>query len=304
MEGTVAVLSRVWPAPPRPDRVTGTRVEVAPFTKGTGMTASSVLTNAHADAGPSALEIKGLSVAYGGFRAVRDVDLSVPRGQVQGLIGPNGAGKTSCFNAICGYVRASAGSIRVHGQPVRIGNPSAAWKSGIGRTFQRVELFWALEVRDHLELARRRALRRGRSPLPVDELISLLGLADVEHVLAANLPLGTCRQLELARAICTGANLILMDEPCSGLDRHETAQLEVALRTAQEQLSLSLLIVEHDMEFILSVAQNLDVMDQGSIIARGTPAEIRANTQVRAAYLGTSDDAQAHPVADEEGAHA
>lgn len=242
-------------------------------------------------AGPvgCALEVSALCVDYGGFRAVADLDLVVPGGEVRGLIGPNGAGKTSCFNAICGYVRASGGAIRVHGRPVRVGSPYAAWMAGIGRTFQHVELFWALEVRDHLELARRRAVRRGDQPPPVDDLLALLGLGDVRADLAASLPLGMCRQLELARAISTGATLILMDEPASGLDRHETAQFEQALRRVQDELSLTLLIVEHDMEFILSMADEIAVMNQGRIIATGTPAEIRADPEVRAAYLGDSD---------------
>lgn len=247
---------------------------------------SPAVPDSTASPGACALEVRNLSVDYGGFRAVAGMDLTVPRGEVRGLIGPNGAGKTSCFSAICGYVRASEGTIRVQGRPVRVGSPHAAWKAGIGRTFQRVELFWALEVRDHLELARRRAPHRGQGLPATDDLLALLGLADVKTELAARLPLGTCRQLELARAVSTGATLILMDEPCSGLDRRETAQLKEALRAIQEELSLSLLIVEHDMEFILSVASEIAVMDQGSLIAAGTPTQIRSDPAVRAAYLG------------------
>jgi ABC-type branched-subunit amino acid transport system ATPase component len=237
-----------------------------------------------------ALAVEGLTVQYSGFLAVSEVDLEVPRGDIRGLIGPNGAGKTSCFNGICGYVRPSGGTIRVDGRQVRLNNPYAAWKAGIGRTFQRVELFWSLQVRDHFELAHRRALKRGIDSPTWEDLSEFLNLADLETEMVANLPIGTCRLVELGRAISTGANLILLDEPCSGLDRQETDQLEAALRRIQEELGLSLLIVEHDMDFILSIARRVYVMNYGQVIAEGSPAEIRKSPEVHEAYLGGTPD--------------
>lgn len=238
------------------------------------------------DSSAAALTVEALTIQYGGFKAVSAVSLEVPRGEVRGLIGPNGAGKTSCFNGICGYVRPSGGTLRVDGREVALNSPYAAWKAGIGRTFQRVELFWSLQVRDHIDLARQQAAKRGVKSPSWDDIAGMLNLADLETELVANLPIGTCRLVELGRAISTGANLILLDEPCSGLDRHETDQLESALRRIQGELGLSLLIVEHDMEFILSIAEHIYVMNYGQVIAEGTPNEIRRDAGVREAYLG------------------
>jgi branched-chain amino acid transport system ATP-binding protein len=238
----------------------------------------------------AALKVEELTVHYGGFLAVDRVSLEVPRGEIHGLIGPNGAGKTSCFNAICGYVRPSHGHVHVHGKRVAPGKPIGAWKAGIARTFQKTELFWTLTVREHMELARRHAVRRGLDPLGSDDLAKLLGLDQLQGEIVASLPIGTSRLVELARAVSTGANLILMDEPCSGLDQSETAQLELVLRSIQSDLGLSLLIVEHDMEFILSIATNVVVMDSGRVIASGSPSAIRQSPEVRRAYLGSTAD--------------
>ncbi len=247
-----------------------------------------------------ALSVRGLTVRYGGFVAVEDVDIDVPYGQVVGLIGPNGAGKTTCFNAIGGYVRPSKGTVEVHGVRVRSSNPRSAWRAGIARTFQRVELFWTLTVRDHVELARRLALKRKRTPPEADEIFKILGLVGLEDRVVATLPLGTNRLVELARAVATGSTLILMDEPCSGLDHVETTLLKSALEQMLAELSLSLLIVEHDMDFILSIADTIVVLNYGKQIARGTPAEIRASQDVRRAYLGNADasDPKAEPEAE------
>jgi branched-chain amino acid transport system ATP-binding protein len=236
------------------------------------------------------LRVEGLSVQFGGFRAVDDVDIEVPAGEIRGLIGPNGAGKSTCFNAICGTVRPHSGTVHVHGRRLRSNSQRAAWKAGLGRTFQRVELFWTLSVRDHINLARRLATSRGLKPPTADEITSWLGIAELEDQIVADLPLGTCRLVELARAIATGSNLILLDEPCSGLDRPETTRLEMAMRNIQQQLGLTYLIVEHDMEFILSIASRIFVLSSGRLIAEGTPKEIRTSAQVREAYLGGVDE--------------
>jgi branched-chain amino acid transport system ATP-binding protein len=219
-----------------------------------------------------ALRVEGLTVQFGGFRAVDAVDLDVPAGEIRGLIGPNGAGKSTCFNAMCGTVRPAAGEVYVHGKRIRANSPQAAWKAGIGRTFQRVELFWTLTVRDHIDMARRHAVRRGVTPPTTEDLTTRLGLAGLEDKIVANLPLGTCRLVE----------------PCSGLDRPETKRLEEAMRSIQQQLGLTFLIVEHDMEFILSIAPRIYVLAFGRVIAEGTPLEIRASVDVREAYLGST----------------
>lgn len=242
-----------------------------------------------------ALVVDKVSVDYGGFRAVDELSLDVPVGSVRGLIGPNGAGKTSAFNALCGYVVASGGSVFVHGQRVRSKSPISAWKAGIARTFQRTEVFWTLTVREHVELAARCSEKQGRQTLPADKILAMLGLGGVQSTIGANLPLGTLKLVELARAIATGANLILMDEPCAGLDRSETAALQQVLANIQEELGLTLLIVEHDMEFILSMASHVFVLDQGKLIAAGSPDDIRSSPVVRSAYLGGAAVADANP---------
>jgi ABC-type branched-subunit amino acid transport system ATPase component len=236
----------------------------------------------------AALVVEDLSVNYGGFKAVDGLSLDVPEGAVRGLIGPNGAGKTTAFNALCGYIAPSSGRVWIHGRRVRPKNPIAAWKAGVARTFQRTEIFWTLTVREHVQLARRLAATRGLHPLPGDEILAMLGLTDFESTIGANLPLGTLKLVELARAIATGSNFILMDEPCSGLDRRETSLLEGVLREIQPKMNLTLLIVEHDMEFILGMASHIFVLDSGELIASGTPDEIRNSPEVRKAYLGTA----------------
>jgi branched-chain amino acid transport system ATP-binding protein len=246
------------------------------------------------NASAPALEVIDLTVRYGGFVAVNGLNLEVASGAVHGLIGPNGAGKTTSFNAICGYVPAASGQIRVNGQRSKRLSPYRAWHAGIGRTFQRVELFWTLTPREHLELAQRRAAKVDRSSPSPGDLLDLLGVAQVADVTVASLPLGTCRLVEFARAVATGARIIMLDEPCSGLDRKETGQLRESLLSLKSELGLSLLIVEHDVEFILSIADRVAVLDAGRLIAEGTPAEMRVSAEVRAAYLGT--DAESEPV--------
>jgi branched-chain amino acid transport system ATP-binding protein len=234
----------------------------------------------------AALAVEGLTVRYGGFLALDDVSLSVAPGAMTALIGPNGAGKTTCFNAICGFVRPSAGRVSIEGRPVRLGDPHAVWKQGVARTFQRLELFWTLSVRENLELAWRRARRAGRQSGSVDDLLELCGLAPLASRLASTLPFGTCRVVELARALSTGSRILLLDEASSGLDRDETVAFADLVRRAHRELALSVLLVEHDMEFVMSLAEHIFVLDFGRLIAAGSPAEIQASELVRRVYLG------------------
>jgi branched-chain amino acid transport system ATP-binding protein len=237
-------------------------------------------------AATAALAVEGLTVHYGGFVALDDVSLSVVPRAMTALIGPNGAGKTTCFNAICGFVRPSAGQVRIEGRPVRLGDPHAVWRQGVARTFQRLELFWTLSVRENLELAWRRGRRVGRHPGSVDDLLELCGLSDLAPRLTSTLPFGTCRVVELARALATGSRILLLDEASSGLDRDETAIFAELVRRAQRELDLSVLLVEHDMEFVMSLAEHIFVLDFGRLIAQGSPAEIQASELVRRVYLG------------------
>lgn len=234
-----------------------------------------------------ALEVRDLSVQYGGFRALDGFDLTVQPGSIAALIGPNGAGKTTCFNAICGYVRAS-GSVKVHGRPMKLGDPHRAWAAGLARTFQRLELYLTLSVREHLELAQREARRIERVGAPPDELLELLGLKEEADVLAANLPLGRCRVLELGRALATGGDVLMLDESVSGLDRDESIAFGEVVRQAQVARGVTVVLIEHDLEFVASLATEITVLDFGRLIASGPRDAVLADPRVRDVYLGAA----------------
>lgn len=236
------------------------------------------------------LVVDGLTVDYGGFRANDDVSFNLREGAIHALIGPNGAGKTTCFNAICGFVRPSGGMVSIKGRSVAPGNPHAVWSTGVARTFQRLELFWTLSVRDNLELAARRARKlRGRTP-DVAAILARTGLETFADDVVANLPLGTCRVVELGRALATGADILLLDESSSCLDRAETEAFEAIVRGVAEEFELSVLLIEHDMEFVMALADHIFVLDFGKLIAQGTPAQIRNSPLVQQVYLGGSLD--------------
>jgi len=231
--------------------------------------------------------VEHLTVAYRGFVANDDVSLAVADGSITALIGPNGAGKTSCFNAICGFVRPRHGRLTVHGQAVPFEDPRAVWAAGVGRTFQRLELFWTLSVRENIEVTARRAQRSlGRDAIDVDAVLERCGITDVATQIVADLPLGTCRLVELARALATGATVLLLDEPSSGLDRQETARFEGIVADVRRATGVSVLIVEHDMELVMALADHVYVLDFGRIIFDGSPAEVRASPIVQQVYLG------------------
>ncbi|MGH9035533.1 MAG: ABC transporter ATP-binding protein [Acidimicrobiia bacterium] len=235
---------------------------------------------------PPALAVDGLTVHYGGFVALDGVSLSVAPGAMAALIGPNGAGKTTCFNAICGFLRPSAGRVSIEGRAVPLGNPHAVWRHGVARTFQRLELFWTLSVRENLELAWRRGRRIGRQTRSVDDLLEICGLSEHAGRRTSTLPFGTCRVVELGRALATGSGILLLDEASSGLDRDETAVFADLVRRAGQELDLTVLLVEHDMEFVMALAEHIFVLDFGKLIAEGTPATIQASELVRRVYLG------------------
>lgn len=240
---------------------------------------------------PDAVAVEGLSVHYGGFRALENLTLAIPQGGIGALIGPNGAGKTTCFNAICGFVRPSAGRVLINGVPVALGRPRLVWAHGVARTFQRLELFWTLSVSENLAVAAHRASRLGgRRVRDLDEILRLTDLVGVRDMIVAQLPLGLCRVVELARALATGGDVLLLDESSSGLDRSETQAFEDLVRFVHGRLELSILLVEHDMEFVMSLADRIFVLDFGELIAQGSPAEIRASEIVRRVYLGEGVD--------------
>jgi ABC-type branched-subunit amino acid transport system ATPase component len=261
---------------------------------------------ADAPVADAVLEARGVTVRFGGLVALNEVSVSVPPATIVGLVGPNGAGKTTLFHVVSGLLRAQEGDVYLAGRRVTGATPAKRAHLGLARTFQQLELFMGLTVREHVVLAyrvrnqRRRlwsdlvtlgALHRTSADenARVDHLVDLLGLTSVANTSAGALPLGTSRRVEVARALATGPTVVLLDEPSSGLDAHETAQLGAALRTVVEEEKVSMLLVEHDVAMVLGLSSAVNVLDFGVKIADGTPDEIRANPAVRAAYLGDDE---------------
>ena len=251
------------------------------------------------------LDARGVTVQYGGVVALDGIDFTADERVITGLVGPNGAGKTTLFGVLSGLVRPRAGQVFLAGQDLTRATPQKRARLGIGRTFQRLELFGELTVREHLVVAARVRERRDRSlwrdligrgsrPAPgedetVDGILTLLGLADVAEQPVTLLPLGTGRIVEIGRALATGPRVVLLDEPTSGLDVHESEQLASALRRARDDRGIAFVLVEHDVELVLDLSERVTVLDFGRVIATGAPAEIRASAAVQAAYLGTTD---------------
>jgi len=240
------------------------------------------------------LEVAGVTVRFGGVTAVDNASLSVEAGTVTGLIGPNGAGKTTLFNVISGLQPPTSGRIRFRNHDVTRSSVNARAKAGMGRTFQRLEAFGSLTVRENVQVARE--IRGGvrswfgrRDPGTVDRLIERVGITRYADQRADSVPTGVARLLEMARALAIEPRLLLLDEPSSGLDEAETEEFGTLLRTLAAD-GTAVLMVEHDMELVMGVCDVIHVLEFGRVIASGTPAEIRADRKVQAAYLGFSDD--------------
>ena len=238
------------------------------------------------------LDVAGVEVRFGGVVALRGVDLTVEPESVTGLIGPNGAGKTTLFNVVTGLQKAQSGRVRLDGQDISTLPPHRRARLGIARTFQRLEVFGSLTVRENILVAaeiRRRWARDGSNPRRVaDEVIAQVGLSPVSRVRCDTLPTGMARLVEVGRALATRPSVLLLDEPSSGLDEQETDELGELLGRLAAQ-GVAVLLVEHDVELVMSVCRRIHVLDFGRILAVGTPAEIQADPDVRAAYLGTEE---------------
>jgi branched-chain amino acid transport system ATP-binding protein len=237
------------------------------------------------------LEIQEVSVRFGGLAALSDVSLSAAEGAISGLIGPNGAGKTTLFNVVTGMQRPNAGTVHLDGRDLRGVSSYRRARLGLGRTFQRLELFGSLTVAENIGVAasiaqrgvvkaRAKTIRETR-----EELLDRVGLRSVANDRADTLPTGTGRLVELARALATTPKVLLLDEPAAGQDTDETERFSDVLRDLANN-GLAILLVEHDMELVMNVCDTVTVLDYGSIICTGTPAEVRADLNVQAAYLG------------------
>ena len=253
--------------------------------------------------GPAAagLELAHVTVRYGGHVAVNDVSLSAPAGRITGLIGPNGAGKTTLFNVASGLVRPAAGTLRLHGADMSGLDPAARARHGIGRTFQKMELFESLTVRENVSLGREAAQaglrpwrhvaetrrdRRSRSEA-TGQAMALAGITDLADRPVAALSTGQRRLVELGRCLAGQFDVVLLDEPSSGLDRAETEQFGEILTRVVAEREAGILLVEHDMALVMSVCDYVHVLDFGTKIFEGTTADTSSSPAVRAAYLGS-----------------
>ena len=236
------------------------------------------------------LEVDDVHVRFGGVVAVNGASFDVAESSVVGLMGPNGAGKTTLFNVITGLQAPTSGSVRFDGKDISKVHPRQRALSGIGRTFQRLEVFGSLSVADNIRVA---AEMRGLDdPRKIcDELLERVGIQAFAQVTADSVPTGIARLTELARALACNPRLLLLDEPSSGLSEGETDDFAVLIRSLAEDDGRSVLIVEHDVELVLGLCSMVHVLDFGSIIASGTPDVIRADTRVQDAYLGADDEA-------------
>ncbi|HEX3566613.1 MAG TPA: ATP-binding cassette domain-containing protein [Acidimicrobiales bacterium] len=235
------------------------------------------------------LSVSDVSVRFGGLQALDSVDLEVADGEIHGLIGPNGAGKTTLFNVITGLQSPTQGKVYLGGHDMTRAKPHVRSRLGLGRTFQRLELFGTLTARENVQMAaevQRGKLTAGRSPAEEARVqLERVGILQVADEPTDSLPTGLARLVEVARALATSPTTLLLDEPSSGLDATETQDLgEVLTQLASE--GMGILLVEHDMTLVMGVCHRVDVLDNGRVIARGDPVSVRANPDVQEAYLG------------------
>jgi branched-chain amino acid transport system ATP-binding protein len=241
------------------------------------------------------LKISGLSKSFAGFRAVSDVSLTVETRQIAAVIGPNGAGKSTLFNLITGHLPADTGTVTLDGRDITGVPPYRLCRMGIGRSFQRTNIFPQLTVFENLQAAYLVHRGRGLNFWSLAELfyrndtaalIASVGLSGQEGTIAGTLSYGNQKQLELGLALASDPQLLLLDEPTAGMSAAETHQTIRLLRRIARERGLTLLFTEHDMEVVFEIAEKIAVLHQGQIIADGAPEEVRNDPEVRRVYLG------------------
>jgi len=235
------------------------------------------------------LRASSVSRAFAGVQALREVSLELRRREVVGLIGPNGAGKSTLVNVLSGFDRPTGGSVELEGRDVTRWPAHRRGRAGLARTFQHAHAFPALSVRENVEIA---ALGVGtggrRAAARATELLELLALSRYAEALAGSLAHGDERRLGVARALATEPRFVLLDEPAAGLPEAEVPDFATAVRSVRDDHGAGVLLIDHNMALVMDVCDRVVVLDQGMTLAEGTPAEIRANLDVAAAYLGES----------------
>lgn len=250
----------------------------------------------------SLLNVENISISFGGLRAVSNFSLTMEPGNLVGLIGPNGAGKTTVFNMLTGVYRPQKGEINLEGKPLVNLPPFKINRLGIARTFQNIRLFNDLSVLDNVKIAYQyrggyswgKAILRTKTYHRKEkeirdwsmELLTIFNLQDKASEMAKNLPYGAQRRLEIARALAGKPKLLLLDEPAAGMNPQETLELMALVREVREKFGLAILLIEHDMNFVMNLCERILVLDYGQTIAEGVPREIKNNPRVIQAYLG------------------
>jgi branched-chain amino acid transport system ATP-binding protein len=238
------------------------------------------------------LEARDVTVRFGGKAALSQTSIDVERGMITGLIGPNGAGKTTLFNVVCGLLTPQGGHVVLDGSDVTRAPPHRRARLGLARTFQRLELFTSLTVRDNIrvggDIRNHWSRRRADSTDEAERIIELTGLGPIADREVSEIPTGRARVVELARALMTRPSVLLLDEPAAGQTERETEEFGALLRRLAAD-GLAVCLVEHDMSLVMDVCETINVLDYGRTIAAGPPAHVRNDRAVIEAYLGTPE---------------
>lgn len=233
------------------------------------------------------LELTGLSKTFGGVKAVHDVTMSLAPGEVRGLIGPNGAGKSTLVNLISGLLTLSAGSLSLNGETLDRLSTEERARRGIARTFQNLRVFPSLTVQQNIDVAAQTGVASGRDgAVLLHEAIERFDLADKLNERAGALAYGQLRRLEIVRALALCPRVLMLDEPAAGMNEKETEALGQSLGWVRDQSDCAILVIDHDLKFIMALSERITVLNMGEVIAEGTPGEVSENRQVIDAYLG------------------